>query len=661
MQPTLFFVVVYKTVTDRPYVGRTVQHIIALGLYKRYTRDPVYQQKEYQYRFTRTLHLIRDNHQNHPFTAMQKKQYMDQRSISPVLEATSYKDKGRYLKDGDNSTLEMFNQLIISSNKIAADADTSEESLSGENNDGVSVGEASDNDEDKENCDPNHEDSTLTNEPIVRGRPSSCVFVASLCSNKSDDELCVSVTAHFAQWGKLATVKVLRDPSNRPYAFVQYTNDKDSKNAIANGHNSILDGRSLRCEAAKVNRTLFVSSKFLKNEKPFKEMLQEFGEVEQLIPSDEFGKVKSSKYHVKSSKHWFCKYVFRDDAIRAFANLSENASSHVEWAQNIETFSSNSTGTNNHAKDDDFKMKFDKLSVFVGQLNPLVTEDELVNRFKRHGQVDEATIVKKTSNTFGFIKYKDESSAASAVERENHSMFKDKTMHVQYREVHPNSNKNSVKNTGIALAPPPINLKKRQGSGAKKIPEFRKMSPFNHHLYPMPIPIPTKKNFNNLAANNQIKGRVMSNPYHSNPFGKRKYSKFGESYDKFKAQTKEDSPTPPESVQTYDSHTITKSGYSPSSAVNSERSEFLHSGEGAKNPKAMNPKNKNVPYFYYIPTNEVAPSSSSGYYNPYQYFIPYETSPEYQQQNGYGIPFPMYYPPSNDQEFNFEESFETPT
>lgn len=88
--------------------------------------------------------------------------------------------------------------------------------------------------------------------------------------------------------------------------------------------------------------------------------------------------------------------------------------------------------------------------------------------------------------------------------------------------------------------------------------------------------------------------------------------------------------------------------------MNSERSE------GNKNLKSTN-KTKNVPYFYYIPTNEVASGSNSGYYNPYQYFIPYEASPEFQSQNGYGVPFPMYYPPTNnDQEFNFEDSFETP-
>lgn len=79
-----------------------------------------------------------------------------------------------------------------------------------------------------------------SNNTLVRGRPSACVFVASLCSTLSDDELSISVTNHFQQWGSLATVKVLRDTCNRPYAFVQYTTDEQSKLAIEKGHNSVL-------------------------------------------------------------------------------------------------------------------------------------------------------------------------------------------------------------------------------------------------------------------------------------------------------------------------------------------------------------------------------------------------------------------------------------
>lgn len=89
-------------------------------------------------------------------------------------------------------------------------------------------------------------------------RPSSCVFVASLNAALSDDQLNNSVTRHFSQWGSICFVKVLRDLCERPYAFVQFNTDDDAKNAITHGQGSFLDHRYIRCEPARVNRTLFI-------------------------------------------------------------------------------------------------------------------------------------------------------------------------------------------------------------------------------------------------------------------------------------------------------------------------------------------------------------------------------------------------------------------
>ena len=52
--------------------------------------------------------------------------------------------------------------------------------------------------------------------------------------------------------GTLATVKVLRDTCNRPYAFVQYTTDSDSKLAIEKGHNSVLTEEILGARRLKL-------------------------------------------------------------------------------------------------------------------------------------------------------------------------------------------------------------------------------------------------------------------------------------------------------------------------------------------------------------------------------------------------------------------------
>ncbi|RLV96348.1 Meiotic activator RIM4 [Spathaspora sp. JA1] len=342
---------------------------------------------------------------------------------------------------------------------------------------------------------------------FIRGRPSACVFVASLCSNMTDDELCISVTNHFQKWGKLATVKVLRDTCNRPYAFVQYTKDEDSRLAIEEGHNSILDGRNIRCEAAKVNRTLFISSKSFFSEELIRDRLSEFGEIEELVPSNSKGGIFVSSIAPRGYKHWFCKFVYRDDAIRAFANLTEENLYRVDWAQNIDKANSKnhiSFRYNSQSDDNDenldMKLKFDKYSIFVGHLNSETQESDLQERFERHGTISEMNLVKKPNNTFAFIKYQEESSAASAVERENHSMFCGKTMHVQYREVHLPASKATSFN-GVALAPPPINLSKRLSPTSNRVSESSRFHSNTKSSYEI-----SKPKFNNYPSNSYNKG-----------------------------------------------------------------------------------------------------------------------------------------------------------
>lgn len=285
----------------------------------------------------------------------------------------------------------------------------------------------------------------------VRGRPSACVFVASLSSNLNDDILCQSVTDHFKQWGETTLVKVLRDPANRPYAFVQYAKDEDANKAISEGQHSILNGRTVRCEKARVNRTLYLQ---LINtgitEKTMKKLLTKFGEIERLVAvNDNFNAINSGK---SAQKNWFCKFVYRQDAISAFANLKSKANWNIEWAQNLEDEYSNVP-----------EVTIDRYSIFVGHLDPRISKEELIERFEKHGKIKEAILVNRPLSNFAFIKFKTKEAAASAVESENHSMFKFKTIHVQYREMYNNyrrkfSNDNGLK---LNLAPPPVNFKKR--------------------------------------------------------------------------------------------------------------------------------------------------------------------------------------------------------
>lgn len=193
-----------------------------------------------------------------------------------------------------------------------------------------------------------------------KGRPSACIFVASLASSLPDDQLCMNVTKHFQNYGQLVGVKVLRDDHNRPYAFVQYINDKDAKHALKNASGTVLNGRKLRCEAAKVNRTLL-----LINSKPIEyteviDFCNNFGKLEVLVPGKQSSSIRqgggfnklapfrsSIGINIKQNQHnsldnstvstsWFTQFVFREDAIRAFANIKDSNFWDVQWVQNVE-------------------------------------------------------------------------------------------------------------------------------------------------------------------------------------------------------------------------------------------------------------------------------------------------------------------------------------
>lgn len=61
--------------------------------------------------------------------------------------------------------------------------------------------------------------------------------------------------------GNKPDIKVLKDNRNRPYAFVQFETVDEAKTALKKVHGFILNRRPLRCERARVNRTIFISPK----------------------------------------------------------------------------------------------------------------------------------------------------------------------------------------------------------------------------------------------------------------------------------------------------------------------------------------------------------------------------------------------------------------
>lgn len=298
--------------------------------------------------------------------------------------------------------------------------------------------------------------SVPSTEKEHKGKPAACVFVASLLSTKTDVELCKTVTDHFEKFGKILNVKVLRDYSGRPYAFVQYASEIDSKVAIRESHNYMLDGRVIRCEAAKVNRTIFISSFDSLDQKSVIGTASAFGETELVVASDEHGRIKNTAGDEKC-RYWFVKFSYRDDAIRAFASLTEDLLVHVEWAKNVEDQCPNG--------------RFDKYTVFVGLLNRNATHADLERHFSRHGAIKSVSVIHKIHGSYGFVTFEDEVSAASAVAKDNHTMFMDKNINVQYRELSNYPKMILSSEMPIVLAPPPVNSKFKATARSKHDPE----------------------------------------------------------------------------------------------------------------------------------------------------------------------------------------------
>lgn len=320
----------------------------------------------------------------------------------------------------------------------------------------------------------------------LRARPSSCVFVASLSINKSEKELDEAVSELFKKWGN-ACVKVLRDEKQRPYSFVQYTDDADAKKALKEAQGCYIFDRPIRCEPARINRTIYLFNKMgveLSYDSATK-MASKFGELEMVIASnDKLDHLEFQPRPGHKAPGWFIQYVYRDEAICAFLHFLDSLTVDVQWVQNIQLPT-------------DSSLLIDKSSVYVGHLSPVVTEALLTERFSAHGDIKSVSLIQKSSSPFAFISFHNEVSAARAVERENHAIFLNKTMHVQYKEIHPKENRTMGKNSReprLVIAHPPVgtnskfqlNRKRYSNSLEFQTKGFRSRSGSAYMSHPVP-------------------------------------------------------------------------------------------------------------------------------------------------------------------------------
>lgn len=260
-----------------------------------------------------------------------------------------------------------------------------------------------------------------------RGPANACLFAASLSPETTEN----SLYQYFSEYGKVLKVKLLKDRSSRPYAFVQFSREEDATNALQNSTKP-LDGRRLRIEKAKVNRTLFIAKldRSLTNSQ-LREIAEEYGQVESVSI------IKNHQTN-KSKGCGFIKYVYREDAMDAFVGLKNSSQKWVvEWA------------TSNNDPD---TLGLDKCSLFIGGLNPIVTKEMIEERFGAYGKIESITLINRDleiipedqfaqRNAFSFIRYVEPSSSANAIEQENGVEWLDRRIRVQYCESQEAKNK----------------------------------------------------------------------------------------------------------------------------------------------------------------------------------------------------------------------------
>eukprot|EP01116_Phalansterium_solitarium_P021861 TRINITY_DN6994_c0_g1_i1.p1 TRINITY_DN6994_c0_g1~~TRINITY_DN6994_c0_g1_i1.p1 ORF type:complete len:430 (+),score=98.44 TRINITY_DN6994_c0_g1_i1:38-1327(+) len=279
-----------------------------------------------------------------------------------------------------------------------------------------------------------------------RGPPLACIFVANIGNDTTED----AVRNIFAQYGDILKMRLLKDRSSRPYAFIQYRTINSANQALVLGCKQTLDGKRLRTERAKVNRTLFFAKMPQSvTQQQLRDMMSQYGEVEHVAI------IKNHQTN-KSKGCGFVKFVYREDAMEAFTSVKNDQKLHwvVEWSTNA---------------NDSSERAVDRCNLFVGGLSPaLVTKELVEEKFKPYGNLESVTLINpaemenagsvtSSKSAYAFVRFSDPQSALRAMEREHDREWLDKRkIRVQYCETQEQKSRRKSTTFLPALAPPSL-------------------------------------------------------------------------------------------------------------------------------------------------------------------------------------------------------------
>ncbi|MCJ1486563.1 hypothetical protein MMC06_006741 [Schaereria dolodes] len=268
--------------------------------------------------------------------------------------------------------------------------------------------------------------------------PNACVFVANLCSTRTDDQLEQSVTLAFEAFGNVY-VKIRRDGNGMPFAFCQYEHVVESERAITHGRGLIVDGRSVRTERAKVNLSSLPGSLYLSrisggsiSETEARQVLARCGPIEKLwycTPTD--------KEMFQLADGIWAMFAYFQDARDAQSSFKDHPSYRLEHPPLPEDIQARSRRNFQNPLPKPSlshgyvspsmlsRRSADRCSIFVGNLPARVTQEQLVGFFGSCGRVRSIEIISKPSvnaigvNVFAFVEFATEAEALEALKGED--------------------------------------------------------------------------------------------------------------------------------------------------------------------------------------------------------------------------------------------------
>ncbi|KAJ9075632.1 hypothetical protein DSO57_1034017 [Entomophthora muscae] len=245
----------------------------------------------------------------------------------------------------------------------------------------------------------------------------NCLFVGNLDNSRDALDLRASVLRHFAQLGAVSSVRINRDPSNRPYALVYFEHAGQVDAILKKGKITVLDGRHLRVEKSRTNCSLFIDSiPAGLHAVQVRSILAQYGSIREF---NMLGTAYSQLPHSIA----YVTYSSRTAAIFALSQIKQT----TEWKADLKIEVKPTLTT-----------AYDHRSIYIGKLNPdCISPKLLVERFRKYGAIDHLLLLVHPTQTLAcaYVKYGTPSACYAAVRAENGAIWQGSALRVEMKRI----------------------------------------------------------------------------------------------------------------------------------------------------------------------------------------------------------------------------------